>query len=182
MAHDHSHEHHGHGGPSSVEEHRARAKRGARCMVITVSDTRDVKSDRSGQRAIDLLVAAGHEVRAREIVADERAAIADLVRAGVANPEIDAIVLTGGTGIAPRDVTFETIEEILDKPLPGFGELFRSLSYAEIGSAAMLSRATGGVIGRTVVFALPGSTKAVELGVERLIAPELGHVVGLLAP
>ena len=173
---------HEHGTPSPVEQHRAKAKRAARCMVITVSDTRDLASDKSGQRAVDLLDEAGHEVRAREIVADERAAIAAAVRAGVANPEIDAIVLTGGTGIAPRDVTYEAIEQVLDKPLHGFGELFRSLSYAEIGSAAMLSRAIGGVVERTVVFALPGSTKAVELGIRKLIAPELGHVIGLLAP
>ena len=173
---------HEHGTPSPVEQHRAKAKRAARCMVITVSDTRDLASDKSGQRAVDLLGEAGHEVRAREIVADEREAIAALVRAGVANPEIDAIVLTGGTGIAPRDVTYEAIEQVLDKPLRGFGELFRSLSYAEIGSAAMLSRAIGGVVDRTVVFALPGSTKAVELGIRKLIAPELGHMIGLLAP
>lgn len=175
MAHDH-------GTGSPVAQHRAKTKRAARCMVITVSDTRDVASDKSGQRALDLLVAAGHEVRAREIVIDDRAAIVALLRAAVANPEIDAVVLTGGTGIAPRDVTYEAVEEVLEKPLAGFGELFRSLSYAEIGSAAMLSRAIGGVVGRTVIFALPGSTKAVELGIQKLVAPELGHVIGLLAP
>ncbi len=151
-------------------------------MVVTVSDTRDLASDKSGQRAADLLAEAGHVVRSREIVTDDRAAIAALVRVAVADPEVDAVILTGGTGIAPRDVTYEAIDGLLDKPLHGFGELFRSLSYAEIGSAAMLSRAVGGVIGRTVVFALPGSTKAVELGVTRLIAPELGHIIGLLAP
>jgi molybdenum cofactor biosynthesis protein B len=150
--------------------------------VVTVSDTRDLASDRSGQRATDLLTEAGHAVRRREIVTDDRAAIEALVRAAVADPDVDAVILTGGTGIAPRDVTWEAIDGLLDKPLHGFGELFRSLSYAEIGSAAMLSRAVGGVIGRTAVFALPGSTKAVELGVTRLIAPELGHIVGLLAP
>jgi len=151
-------------------------------MVITVSDTRDLASDKSGQRASELLIEAGHTVQAREIVVDDRAAIAELVRAAVSNPAIDAVVLTGGTGIAPRDVTYEAVEGILDKTLHGFGELFRSLSYAEIGSAAMLSRAIGGVVERTLVFALPGSTKAVELGVRKLIAPELGHMVGLLAP
>jgi len=178
----HGHDPHEPGAPSPVEQHRAKGKRAARCMVITVSDTRDLATDKSGLRAVDLLTEAGHVVRAREIVADERVAITALVRAGVANPEIDAIVLTGGTGIAPRDVTCEAVEAILEKPLHGFGELFRSLSYEEIGSAAMLSRAIGGVVGRTVVFALPGSTKAVELGIRKLIAPELGHVVGLLTP
>lgn len=169
-------------GASPVAQHRAQAKRPARCVVITVSDTRDLASDKSGQHAADLLTEAGHVVRAREIVIDDRAAIAELVRAAALNPEIDAVVLTGGTGIAPRDVTYEAIEGILDKPLHGFGELFRNLSYAEIGSAAMLSRAIGGVVGRTVVFALPGSTKAVALGIRKLIAPELGHIIGLLAP
>ena len=185
MSHGHHHRHgHGHetSAASPVAEHRAQGRRPARCMVVTVSDTRDLATDRSGQRATDLLTEAGHVVRSREVVADDRAAIAELVRAAVADPEIDAVILTGGTGIAPRDVTYEAIDELLEKPLHGFGELFRNLSYAEIGSAAMLSRAVGGVIGRTVVFALPGSTKAVELGVSRLIAPELGHMIGLLAP
>jgi molybdenum cofactor biosynthesis protein B len=181
MSHDHHHSHQRSSG-NPVAEHRAKAPRSARCMVVTVSDTRDLASDRSGQRALDLLTEAGHAVRQREIVSDDRGAITALVQAGIANPEIDAVILTGGTGIAPRDVTCEAVEALLDKPLHGFGELFRSLSYAEIGSAAMLSRAVGGVAGRTLVFALPGSTKAVELGITKLIAPELGHAVGLLAP
>ena len=181
MSHrDHSHHSTAAGDP--VAQHRARATRSVRCMVVTVSDTRDLGSDASGQRALDLLTEAGHVVREREIVADDRNAITALVRAGIANPEIDAVVLTGGTGIAPRDVTYEAVAALLEKPLDGFGELFRSLSYAEIGSAAMLSRAVGGVTGRTLIFALPGSTKAVELGIRKLIAPELGHAVGLLAP
>ena len=121
-------------------------------------------------------------LREREIVHDDRGAIAALVRAGIANPEIDAVILTGGTGVAPRDVTYEAVQDLLEKRLDGFGELFRSLSYEQIGAAAMLSRAIAGIVGQTVIFALPGSSKAVELGVERLIAPELGHVVGLIAP
>ncbi|MEW6270469.1 MAG: molybdenum cofactor biosynthesis protein B [Thermodesulfobacteriota bacterium] len=178
-----AHEHHLKSGAAEnpVAQHRAKG-RAARCMVITVSDTRDLASDKSGQRAVDLLTEAGHVVSEREIVTDDRATIAALVRAGVANRAIDAVILTGGTGIAPRDVTYEAVRDLLDKPLDGFGELFRSLSYAEIGSAAMLSRAIGGVVGQTVVFALPGSTKAVELGIRKLIAPELGHIVGLLVP
>jgi molybdenum cofactor biosynthesis protein B len=179
MAHEHHRKHGPEAGP--VAQHRAKA-RAARCMVITVSDTRDLASDESGQRAVDLLTEAGHTVSEREIVVDDRATIAALVRAGIANREIDAIILTGGTGIAPRDVTYEAVRDLLEKPLDGFGELFRSLSYAEIGSAAMLSRAIGGVVGQTVVFALPGSTKAVELGIRKLIGPELGHIVGLLVP
>ncbi len=167
---------------SPVAAHRAKAGRAARCMVVTVSDTRDLATDRSGQRVVELLTEAGHTVCAREIVSDDRGAICALLRAGIANPEIDAIVLTGGTGIAPRDVTYEAVCDVLEKPLDGFGELFRHLSYAEIGSAAMLSRAIGGVAGRTAVFALPGSTKAVELGIRKLIGPELGHILGLLEP
>lgn len=165
-----------------VAQHRAQGRRSVRCLVVTVSDSRDLASDVSGQRACELLGEAGHVVREREIIADDRAAIAALVRAGVANREIDAVILTGGTGIAPRDVTYEAVSGLLEKPLDGFGELFRSLSYAEIGSAAMLSRAVGGIVGQTAVFALPGSTKAVELGIRKLIAPELGHIAGLLLP
>ena len=175
----HEHDKHGH---DPVSTHRAKGRRCARCLVVTVSDTRTLADDASGQRASELLADAGHEVAEREIVRDDRASIAALLRAGAANPAIDAIVLTGGTGIAPRDVTFEAVSALLDKELPGFGELFRRLSFDEIGSAAMLSRAIAGTIGQTAVFALPGSTKAVELGVARLIAPELGHIVGLLAP
>lgn len=182
MRHDRHGQGHGKDDASPVGQHRAHGKRSVRCMVVTVSDTRDLASDRSGQRATDLLIEAGHVVRKREIVADDLPAIVALVRAAVADDDIDAVVLTGGTGIAPRDVTHEAIDGLLDKPLHGFGELFRSLSYAEIGSAAMLSRAIGGVVGRTLVFALPGSTKAVELGVTKLIAPELGHMIGLLSP
>ncbi|HZR84734.1 MAG TPA: MogA/MoaB family molybdenum cofactor biosynthesis protein [Candidatus Binatia bacterium] len=168
--------------PHGHDSHHARDRRGARCLVITVSDTRTPEDDHSGQRVADLLAAAGHEVREREIVHDERGVISAVVRAGVANREIDAVILTGGTGIAPRDVTHEAVEDLLEKRLDGFGEIFRMLSYEQIGAAAMLTRAIGGVIGQTVVFALPGSSKAVELGVERLIAPQLGHIVGLLSP
>lgn len=167
-----------HGDPG----HHGHDRRSARCLVVTVSDTRTLENDPSGRRAVELLVEAGHEVREREIVHDDRRVITAIVRAGVANPEIDAIVLTGGTGIAARDVTHEALEEILERRLDGFGELFRMLSFEEIGPTAMITRAIGGVIGHTVVFALPGSTKAVELGVSRLIAPALGHIVGLLAP
>jgi len=149
---------------------------------VTVSDTRTLETDVSGLRAAELLAAAGHTVRDRRIVRDERAAIAAAVREGIADPEVDAVVLSGGTGLAPRDVTYETVLGLLEKPIDGFGELFRMLSYEQIGAAAMLSRAVAGVTGTTVVFALPGSSKAVELGIERLIGPELGHLIGLIRP
>jgi len=177
--HGHAGHHHGDAGPAA--EHRARG-RSARCRVITVSDTRTLETDSSGARAAELLVAAGHTVGARRIVPDERDAIARAVRDALDDPETDAVILSGGTGLAPRDVTYETVRDLLEKPIDGFGELFRMLSFEEIGAAAMLSRAVGGVTGRTAVFALPGSSKAVELGVTRLIAPELGHLLGLIAP
>ena len=180
---------HGHHG-----EHRASSQRQpgdaghhggdrpvARCLVVTVSDTRTLEDDPSGDRACELLCEAGHEVRERGVVRDDRQAIAAVVRAGAVNPEIDAVLLTGGTGLAPRDVTPEAVAEILERRLDGFGELFRMLSFEEIGPAAMLSRAVAGTIGRTVIFALPGSTAAVDLGVRRLIVPELAHIAGLLS-
>ncbi len=177
MAHGHSHKD---GDP--VHQHRAAGKRTVRCLVVTVSDTRTMDDDKSGATASECLVAAGHEVLRREIVKDDRPTITGLVRTAIADDATDAVVLTGGTGVAPRDVTFEAVGEVLEKPLDGFGELFRSLSYEEIGSAAMLSRAIGGITGRTAVFALPGSTKAVRLGIDKLIGPELGHILGLIAP
>lgn len=175
MAHDHSRSS---GDP--VHQHKAAGKRSARCLVVTVSDTRTLENDKSGDTANDCLTSAGHEVSRREIVKDELDAIVALVRAGVADPAIDAVILTGGTGIAPRDVTFEAVGGVLEKPLDGFGEIFRALSYEEIGASAMLSRAIGGITGTTAIFALPGSTKAVRLGIDKLIAPELGHILGLL--
>jgi molybdenum cofactor biosynthesis protein B len=121
-------------------------------------------------------------VAGRRIVPDERAAIGRAVQEAIDDPAVDAVILSGGTGLAPRDVTYETVRDLLAKPIDGFGELFRMLSFEEIGAAAMLSRAVGGVTARTAIFALPGSSKAVELGVTRLIAPELGHLLGLIAP
>lgn len=177
MAHGHSHKY---GDP--VHQHRAAGKRTVRCLVVTVSDTRTIDDDKSGATATECLSAAGHHVSRREIVKDERATIMSLVDDAIRDEGIDAVILTGGTGVAPRDVTYEAVQQVLEKPLDGFGELFRFLSYDEIGSAAMLSRAIGGIARETAVFALPGSTKAVRLGIERLIAPELGHILGLIAP
>jgi molybdenum cofactor biosynthesis protein B len=165
-----------------VEEHRRRGAGSVRCLVVTVSDTRRPANDASGARAAEMLASAGHEVRERVIVPDEAAEIGARVRAAIADPEIDAVVLTGGTGVAPRDVTTETIEALLQKRLDGFGEIFRMLSFAEVGGAAMLSRAVAGIAGSTAIFALPGSTKAVELAMAKLVVPELGHLIGLLRP
>lgn len=154
--------------------------RAVRIAVLTVSDTRTPDDDTSGRRIRELATAAGHEIVAAAIVADEPAQIR--WAAHTALRRADVLILNGGTGIAPRDVTCEVIAALIDKEISGFGELFRSLSYAEIGTAAMLSRALAGVVGDRAVFALPGSTKAVTLAMEQLILPQLGHVVGLLRP
>ena len=146
--------------------------------VLTVSDTRTLETDSGGARVAELLAAAGHAVVAREIVRDDAAAIAAALRAALARDGVDAVILTGGTGVAPRDVTPEAVEPLLDRVVPGFGELFRMLSYQDIGSAAMLSRALAGLVRGRVVFALPGSRGAVELAMEKLVLPEIGHLLG----
>lgn len=166
-----------HRSPSSHTSNRS-----VTCLVVTVSDTRTVETDTSGALAEDLLRSAGHEIVGRMIVIDDRTKISGLVKEAIENPSVEAVLLTGGTGVGPRDVTVEAVASCLEKNLDGFGELFRSLSYAEIGSAAMLSRAIAGTAKNTVIFALPGSTKAVRLGIETLIAPQLGHLLDLLQP
>lgn len=161
----------------SVREHRDQSPVSIRCAVLTVSDTRTLADDVGGQSVIDRLTGAGHEVVARAIVPDEPSRMRPQLEAWRDDDQIDAVLITGGTGISRRDMTFETVSQLLDKPLPGYGELFRWLSYQEIGAAAMLSRATGGLMGRTVLLTMPGSPKAVQLAMERLILPELGHLV-----
>ncbi|NMD70754.1 molybdenum cofactor biosynthesis protein MoaB [Bacillus sp. DNRA2] len=165
----------------SKAEHKKSAPRSVKCKIITVSDTRTTETDKSGKLMIELLTGAGHMISDYVIVKDERTAIRDAVLAGCENPEIDAILTNGGTGIALRDVTIETVRELFDKEISGFGELFRLLSYQEdIGSAAILSRAVAGVVKNKAVFSTPGSTGAVRLAMDKLILPELGHVVGEL--
>jgi molybdopterin adenylyltransferase len=163
----------------SAEEHRDQAPGSVACAVVTVSDTRTLADDRSGAAIVELLEAAGHQVAARTIVPDEPALLEAAVRELVSRADVAAILVTGGTGIAPRDQTPDTLARLFAKELPGYGELFRMLSYQEIGAAAMLSRAMGGLIDRTVVLLMPGSTPAVKLAMERLILPELGHLVQL---
>jgi molybdenum cofactor biosynthesis protein B len=158
-------------------EHRASSPEDVACAVVTVSDTRTVETDTGGQLVCELLAAAGVRVAARQIVPDEPARIRSLVERFRDDPRIAAVLVTGGTGLSSRDQTFETISEMITKPLPGYGELFRMLSYQEIGPAAMLSRAVGGLVGRTVVLTMPGSPAAVRLAVEKIIAPELRHLV-----
>lgn len=161
----------------SVSQHRAQAPASLRCAVITVSDTRTLETDTGGKAVADYMTAAGHTVVAREIIPDEPDRMRPLVTTLAAREDIDAILLTGGTGIGSRDQTFETISGLLTKPLPGYGEIFRWLSFEDVGPAAMLSRATGGLIGRTVVLTMPGSPAAVRLAMEKLIVPEIGHLV-----
>ncbi|HEY4312248.1 MAG TPA: MogA/MoaB family molybdenum cofactor biosynthesis protein [Pirellulales bacterium] len=161
----------------SVAQHRAQSPSALRCAVITVSDTRTQETDTGGQLVVDRLQAAGHQVQARDIIPDAPERMAGLVDELCSHDDIDAILLTGGTGISSRDQTYETISRLLTKPLPGYGELFRMLSYQEIGAAGMLSRAVGGVIGRVVVLTMPGSPAGVRLAMDKLILPELGHLV-----
>lgn len=161
----------------SFAEHRAKAPASIRCYVITVSDTRTEDTDTGGKAIVDLLTAAGHTVIARRIVRDEPEEVAALVKLQAAMDHADVIITTGGTGITRRDSTFEAIDGLLEKKLPGFGELFRMLSFQEIGPAAMLSRACAGTCRGKVVVALPGSENAARLAMTRLLVPELGHLV-----
>lgn len=160
-----------------VAEHHASAPQAVRCAALTVSDTRTAANDSGGQLLHDLLVAGGFEVVLRQIVRDDPQVLRPLLEQLRDDEQIDAVLLTGGTGLSSRDETFETVSALLTKPLLGYGELFRMLSYQEIGPAAMLSRAVGGLMGRTVVLSMPGSPAAVRLATEKLIVPELRHLV-----
>ena len=145
-------------------------------VVVTVSDTRDLETDTGGALCVELLEAAGHTVVDRSIVRDEPDAIAGALERSLALDGSRAVIFTGGTGVAPRDVTPDTLEPLLARVIPGFGELFRQLSYEDIGSAALLSRALAGISRGRVVFVLPGSRGAVRLALEKLVLPELGHL------
>ena len=146
-----------------------------RCAVLTISDTRALETDVSGRAIVELLEEARHVVAKRQILRDDPKDVHDAVLGQIGG--VDAVITTGGTGITSRDSTYEAIASLLEKRLDGFGELFRALSYQEIGSAAMLSRATAGIAYKTVVFVLPGSENAVRLAMTKLIVPELGHLV-----
>ncbi|MDG2381818.1 MAG: molybdenum cofactor biosynthesis protein MoaB [Pirellulaceae bacterium] len=165
--------------PNTIpNDHRAAAPKTIVCAVITISDTRTLDNDRGGQQLMDHLVFAGHEIAHREIVKDEPTSIRQIIlQLTSSSVTVDAILMTGGTGIGSRDQTFETISDLIEKELPGYGELFRQLSYQEIGPAAMLSRAVGGLRGSTLLLTMPGSPAAVNLAMEQLILPELRHLV-----
>jgi molybdenum cofactor biosynthesis protein B len=166
----------------SVDQHKASAPRPEtiRVNVVTVSDTRTPDTDDGGKLAADLCRAAGFVVAGGAILPDDAARVRDHVGGLARAAEVHVVLVTGGTGISPRDTTVEALAPQFDKPLPGFGELFRALSFAEIGPAAMLSRAMAGTIGEVVVFTLPGSPAGVRLALERLIIPELPHIVSQL--
>jgi molybdopterin adenylyltransferase len=158
-------------------EHQEAAPRSVRCYVVTVSDTRTLETDTGGRTIVGLLEAAGHEVVGRTIVHDDPELVRTTIERQLANPQVQVIITTGGTGIASRDSTYEAVTAVLDKHLDGFGELFRMLSFEQIGPAAMLSRACAGLVAGRIVAALPGSESAVRLAMERLLIPELGHLV-----
>jgi molybdenum cofactor biosynthesis protein B len=162
---------------ATPREHKAHAPRSVGCFVLTISDTKTPETDTSGQLIRELLEKAGHVVRGSAIVKDDPAQVQAVIRERCADPGVQAMILTGGTGITSRDSTFEAVEALLDKRLTGFGEIFRFLSYQEIGAAAMLSRAQAGVCQGRIVFSLPGSPNACRLAMEKLIIPELGHLI-----
>jgi molybdopterin adenylyltransferase len=165
----------------SVREHKAQGPAAVGCYILTVSDTRTPDTDTSGRAIRSLLEDAGHLISGHDIEPDDPDRIITRMRERLTDPGTHVIISTGGTGISARDGTFEAVTGLFEKRLDGFGELFRMISFEEIGAAAMLSRATAGTIGRKAIFALPGSEKAVRLAMTRLVIPELGHVVQQLS-
>ena len=161
----------------SVQKHREASPERIRVAVLTISDTRTPETDTGGNIIVDSMRMAGHEVARREIVEDDAPRIREVLEGFVADVGVDAIVTTGGTGISARDTTYEVVSRMIDKKLDGFGEIFRMLSYEEVGAAAILSRAVAGAVGSKFVACLPGSTNAVRLAMEKLLVPEIPHVV-----
>lgn len=158
-------------------EHKAQAPRSVQCFIVTVSDTRTEATDTSGRAIAELLVGAGHRVEGHTIVKDDAELVRDAIVRQLANPDVQAVITTGGTGITSRDSTYEAVTAMLQKRLDGFGELFRMLSYQDIGSAAIMSRACAGISSGRIIVALPGSEAAVRLAMARLVVPELAHMV-----
>ncbi|MCA0969811.1 molybdenum cofactor biosynthesis protein MoaB [Halobacillus litoralis] len=161
----------------AVEAHKREAPDSVKCMVITISDTRTEETDKSGQIMLEYLEEEQHDVVDYRIVTDDFDKVTGALKDGFSHPDVDVILTNGGTGIAARDITIEAVQSQIEKEIPGFGELFRMLSYTEdIGSAALLSRAVAGTKGHTAVFSTPGSSGAVRLAMEKLILPEMTHV------
>jgi molybdenum cofactor biosynthesis protein B len=165
------------GEPASHQQHKAAAPRSVSCMVITCSDTRTPETDTSGALIMNTLKERGHTIASYHLVKDEPSVIRKLIKQGAKDRHVQAIIVNGGTGVSRRDSTFEAIDGLLEKRLAGFGEIFRNLSYQDIGSAAILSRATAGLYKGTVVISIPGSEKAALLAMDKLILNELGHMV-----
>jgi molybdenum cofactor biosynthesis protein B len=161
----------------SVEKHREASPERVRVAVMTISDTRTPETDTGGNAIVELLREAGHEISRREIVKDDAPRIEVVLQELLAAADVDAVITSGGTGISARDTTYEVVSRVIDKKLDGFGEVFRMLSYREIGAAAILSRAVAGAAGSKFVACLPGSTNAVRLAMEKLLVPEISHVV-----
>jgi molybdopterin adenylyltransferase len=161
----------------SVHRHRESAPEHVRLAVLTISDTRTPENDTGGDTIEELMRDAGHEIVARRIVKDDAARIRTEIVNLLARPDADAVITTGGTGISARDTTYEVVDRMIEKKLDGFGEIFRALSYEEIGAAAILSRAVAGTVGTKLVACLPGSRNAVRLAVEKLLVPEIAHVI-----
>ena len=162
---------------SAHVEHKAQAPTKIGCAVITCSDTRTPETDTSGYRIMNMLKDAGHGVFSYQLIKDEPKKIKGAVKKAAKNKRIQAVIINGGTGIAKRDSTFEAIDGMLEKRLEGFGEVFRYLTYQEIGSPAIMTRATAGTYKGKILFSTPGSENAVRLAMEKLILPELGHII-----
>ncbi|MCK4367701.1 MAG: molybdenum cofactor biosynthesis protein MoaB [Thermoplasmata archaeon] len=161
-----------------LEEHRKKGPERVRCAVIVTSDTREVETDKSGSTITQLLQDAGHEISDYRIVPNDAAALTDALESTMKTSQ--AIIISGGTGVSKGDITVDVVEPLFERRLSGFGELFRHLSYDEIGSATIVSRAVAGTIGTQVIFCLPGSEGAVKLAMKELILPEISHIVGEL--
>ncbi|MUV50944.1 MULTISPECIES: molybdenum cofactor biosynthesis protein B [Haloarcula] len=174
--HDHSHGEHDY---DAHDDHHAHDAEGVEIGVLTVSTSRTLDDDPAGDIIAAACEDAGHEIAERRLVADEMDAIEDAV-AALLDDGVDVVLTTGGTGLTPDDVTVDAIEPLFDRPVPGFGELFRWLSYEEVGAMAMASRATAGVVDDRLVFCLPGSENAARTGAEKLVAPAVGHLLGLV--
>jgi molybdenum cofactor biosynthesis protein B len=184
MSDDHQHHHHhddndGHDHDDDHEHHHHHDRETVRAAVVTVSSSRSLDDDPAGDAIVAAFEAAGHEVSQRELIGDSFDGVQGTISRLVDREDVHAVVVTGGTGVTPDDVTVEAVEPLFDKRLPGFGELFRRLSYEEIGTRVVGTRATAGVASGVPVFCLPGSENAARLGIEEVIVPEVGHLAGL---
>jgi len=164
----------------TLAEHRDRSGRLASVWIATLSDTRTPQTDTGGAIINALMEEAGHHVVGRSLLREENQTLPVELRNILSTPALDVLICTGGTGVAPRDIAFEQLQGLYDRPIPGFGELFRMLSWEQIGSAAYLSRASAGIVGKILIFSLPGSRAAIELAMHKLILPELTHLLGEL--